>query len=115
MVKKIISRKIKKLLSMQTLSVVINVLFVLSVILLLLLLNTDVIVKCILFVIVFLVYKAIENLLTDISREKQKIITVNKRFTHKNDETGAIEVRKEDFQQAILFLYELENQIALRK
>lgn len=115
MVKKIISRKLKKLFSMITLSVVVNEIFVLSVILMLLLLNTDVVIKCILFVIVFLVYKAIENLLADISREKQKIITVNKRFTHKNDDTGAIEVKKEDFQQAILYLYEIENQIALKR
>lgn len=100
---------------MITLSVVVNEIFVLSVILMLLLLNTDVVIKCILFVIVFLVYKAIENLLADISREKQKIITVNKRFTHKNDDTGAIEVKKEDFQQAILYLYEIENQIALKR
>ena len=112
MLKKIISRKFKRLLSMKTLFIVINVLFVLSVILMFLLLNVDVIIKCILFVVVFLIYKAIENLLADISREKQKIITVNKRFTHKNDDTGAIEVKKEDFQQAILYLYEIENSIA---
>lgn len=97
---------------MKTLFIVLNLLFVAFIGYMLIFVKTDVIIKYIIIIGVFLIYKLIENLLADISREKQKIITINKRFTHKNDDTGAIEVKKEDFQQAILYLYEIENSIA---
>ena len=115
MLKKILSRKIKKFLSMKTLFVIVNLLFILSVVCLILLTTVDDVIKCILVLIAFLVFKIVENFLEEVASEKSKSIKVNKRFTHKNDETGAIEVRKEDFQQAILYLYELENQIALKR
>lgn len=115
MLKKILSRKIKKLFTMKALFVVINLLFVCVVSSVILFVNIDVVLKVLAFLIAFMIFKFVENLLIEISKEKQKITTPTKRFTHKNDDTGAIEVRKEDFQQAILYLYEIENQIALKR
>ena len=100
---------------MQTLFVLLNITYILSALAIHLLLNVDDGIKTLLYVIAFLMFKVLENLLEEITREKNKTIKVSKRFTHKNDDTGAIEVRKEDFQEAILYLYELENQIALKR
>ena len=115
MLKKILGRKLKKFLSMQTLFVVLNIVFVTSVMLVFLVSKKDAVVNVFCFAIIYIVYKIIENFLYDIVREKQKVITPTKRFTHKNDDTGAIEVRREDLQEAILYLYEIENQITLRR
>lgn len=115
MLKRILSRKIKKIFTMKTLFVVLNLLFVFVVSAVILFTDIDEVLKVLAFIIAFMIFKAVENLFIEISREKQKILIPKKRFTHKNDDTGTIEVRKEDFQQAILFLYEVENQIALKR
>lgn len=115
MIKRILGRKLKKLLSMQTLFVVLNIVFVTSVMLVFLVSKKDAIVNVFCFAIIYIVYKVIENFLYDIVKEKQKVIKSTKRFTHKNSDTGAIEVKREDLQEAILYLYEIENQIALRR
>lgn len=57
----------------------------------------------------------VENLLSEINKEKRKelkIIRPNKRFTHKNEETGAIELQSKDISEAVLFLYDVENKIS---
>lgn len=113
MLKKILSRKIKKIFTMKTLFVLLDLIFVFAVMFMIIFVNADEILKVILFVSTFLVYKVFESLLLEIAKEKQNPIRINRRFTHKNDETGAIEVKKEDFQQAILRLYEFENKIEL--
>ena len=100
---------------MQTAFVVINIIYLSSLIAITLVSKKDAIVNAFAYLLIFVVYKAVENLLLEINREKQKIVTPTKRFTHKNDDTGAIEVRKQDFQEAILYLYEIENQIALKR
>ena len=115
MIKRILSRKFKKLFSMQTAFVVINIIYLLSLVVITLVSKKDAIVNAFAYLFIFMVYKAVESLLLEINRENQKVIRPSKRFTHKNDDTGAIEVRKEDFQEAILYLYELENQIALKR
>lgn len=112
MLKKIVGKRLKRLFSIKTMFILLDVILALSVVVLLLLNNIDSVVKCIIFVVIFMVYEALVTLLEDIIKEKQKELRINKRFTHKNDETGAIEIKKEDFQQAILYLYELENNIA---
>lgn len=100
---------------MQTLFVVLDIIFVASVMSVFLVSKKDAVVNVFCFAIIYIVYKVLENFLYDIMKEKQKIVTPTKRFTHKNDDTGAIEVRKQDFQEAILYLYEIENQIALKR
>ena len=115
MLKKILGRKIKKFCSMQTAFVVINIIYILSLVLITLISKKEAMVNVFAYLLIFMVYKAVENLLLEINKEKSKTIKPSKRFTHKNDDTGAIEIRKEDWQGAILYLYELENQIALKR
>ena len=111
MFKKIMGRKLKSLFTTSNAIVVINLAYVLAMVFMLTCLRWDDVFKAIVFLMAYMVLKGLEDLIHEINRETHKVIRVNKRFTHKNDETGAIEIRKEDFQQAILLLYELENKL----
>ena len=113
MIIKILKRKFRKLLSIKTVIVTINLIFVLGVMATLLFADIDDVLKCLAFLIAFVVYKSVENFIDEIIKEKSKIVRPKRRFTHKNDDTGAIEIRKEDFQQAIIYLYDLENKIGI--
>jgi len=113
MIAKILKRKFAKLLSIKTVIVAINLLFVLGVIATLLFTDIDDVLKCLAFLVAFIIYKVADNFIDEIIKEKSKIVTPKRRFTHKNDDTGAIEIRKEDFQQAIIYLYDLENKIGI--
>jgi len=115
MLKKILKRKFKKLFSMQTAFVVINIVFILVITSVHFFTKIDDMLKVFIYLLAFIIFKIVENILDELTVEKTKVIRPSKRFTHKNDDTGAIEVRKEDLQEAILYLYELENQIALKR
>lgn len=113
MIAKILKRKFAKFLSIKTVIVTINLIFVLGVMATLLFTDIDNVLKCLAFLVAFLIYKVVENFIDEIIKEKEKVIRPKKRFTYKNEDTGAIEIKNKDIPEAVLFLYEMENKIGI--
>ena len=109
MVKKYFSNLKKKFLSIQTAFVVKEVVNIAG-LLVLMLVDFNVVAKVIIFAFLYALHYMVSEIISACVQEKQNIPKLSKRFT-KTDEDGAVKIEKEDLQQAILYLYEIEEKL----
>lgn len=109
MIKKYFKRIKNKLLTLQTLKLVTEIIFVALSELLYFLPITNMI-KTLIFGGLFIMFMVIFSIINEVEKEKQSLPRMTKRFTRLSDD-GAVVIDENKYREAILYLYELEDRI----
>ncbi len=72
--------------------------------------NTFLSAKIVIYIVLFLGYRVCNGIFTEVEKDDARIPILSKRFTERLDD-GSIGVKKEYAQEAILYLYEIEEKL----